>query len=1091
MAAPTDITESSSHRAILSARLAALGLLLNEPEPAILCIRCGFALKPSGGSVSKHLGGHDVSAQARKGLKQLINSLQLDDPNQLSLREDYCEPHPHLMIKSGVACKYCNFRSTSHDLAERHISKVHGRASGDKPGYRNAIRDGVSLQSWSQNGPRSYWIVKAVIASNSSLVIDPIECSPRRRERITMLHDIERRRLKRPEEDGMTIEDEVDDPALVSNWMRRTGWLKTFAGADRRLLSLLDQMPAVNGRDLDLGCYGKSMQYSSAGNERQLAMIGQAVDRFFDRCEDTVLHTEHSIRCWLRSPIAMRPNKAPFELPMRESTKVKYRRLTKKMLFVLVRLYHLDSALREQFLRVQLSEKQCKAVQLLLAAVEKHKRGNPIEQNRNRHRYIEGSQNPTSLDAYIGFEESEEDDSDSDFSEDSADLDHFVTGEQDNKEKKEGLICDNMYAERIITSQRDLTGASILSDELADSVGKLLLFLCTEQFVDNRSSSTFMVYFSGLMSFPSPGTTFDRPGNYTPKLSALIYCSRLCLLEATLPRSGHPSIGWKARPPVGGLKRLNKSRERFMSQGCQAPMGELLSLRSYGRAISRSDGPNFRVSWSDDGNAVTWDAGKQVGELTMDQLRALGRTALNSATNALKRLMYGMTPKIQLASIRDRLSNQTRGYSFVQDPLNQLQAAYLELSSHVCLHQTDGLMASDQWNMANVNRYLAEEVDFLTSFELVMYLRGGQAVRASELFSIMHKNSSSSSRGIYVHEGRIVYVTRHSKARQATNHEFHVARYLPLEDSELLATYLAYVRPFTDMVCRLCLQQKEERQLFFSSFENPATPWTVDMLTKAMRQLTKDVCGIGFGVQIYRQLSIAVTEKHVKQISKPFNRYDDKGPNADIAVAFSWQSGHRPLQRGTAYGIDAAFPDSLQPELLRVYQWASREWHTFLGADNPTLSTTASHISNQENKRRRPSTSLTRSPKRSKTTPDQLYPDEELPAVSIIPAIDIPVVVHGNSSNQTFQRGQYTSTGCFDTNKARSDYEASLQSTVTVDQQPRYDTTSLNTGTFSFQSVEIGGNQDTHHFVTLGPSDFVPTEEKARRAVQAEGRYLH
>ena len=67
---------------------------------------------------------------------------------------------------------------------------------------------------------------------------------------------------------------------------------------------------------------------------------------------------------------------------------------------------------------------------------------------------------------------------------------------------------------------------------------------------------------------------------------------------------------------------------------------------------------------------------------------------------------------------------------------------------------------------------------------------------------------------------------------------------------------------------------------------------------------------------------------------RPFNRCDDKSADADIEVAFAWQSGHRPNQRGTNYGIDAAYPDSLQPALLRVYQWASREWHCFLGLDH-------------------------------------------------------------------------------------------------------------------------------------------------------------
>ncbi|KAF1808266.1 hypothetical protein P152DRAFT_228565 [Eremomyces bilateralis CBS 781.70] len=35
-------------------------------------------------------------------------------------------------------------------------------------------------------------------------------------------------------------------------------------------------------------------------------------------------------------------------------------------------------------------------------------------------------------------------------------------------------------------------------------------------------------------------------------------------------------------------------------------------------------------------------------------------------------------------------------------------------------------------------------------------------------------------------------------------------------------------------------------------------------------------------------------------------------------IAFAWQSGHRPVQRGITYGLDGAFPDTLQPVLLRV-----------------------------------------------------------------------------------------------------------------------------------------------------------------------------
>lgn len=239
-------------------------------------------------------------------------------------------------------------------------------------------------------------------------------------------------------------------------------------------------------------------------------------------------------------------------------------------------------------------------------------------------------------------------------------------------------------------------------------------------------------------------------------------------------------------------------------------------------------------------------------------------------------------------------------------------------------------MRGDRWNMAAVYSYLEMEIQFLLEIMLVMYILAGQGPRSPELFSLEHRNGESTSRGVCVHDGSLVYIIRHAKARKATNNEFQVARYLGSKESRLLATYLIYVRPFTDMLCRVCLKHENGRRRLFASPNSPDTPWKVQMLTNALKALTKDICGSSFGVQIYRLISIAVTEKHVKQVSKPFNRYDDKTVAADIEVAYSWQSGHRPIQRGATYGIDGAFPDSLQPALLRVYRWASEEWQIFM-----------------------------------------------------------------------------------------------------------------------------------------------------------------
>lgn len=55
-------------------RITSLGLYLNQPESAIICIECGFALKADSDRVSQHLREkHGLSRKARWGLNKLIN----------------------------------------------------------------------------------------------------------------------------------------------------------------------------------------------------------------------------------------------------------------------------------------------------------------------------------------------------------------------------------------------------------------------------------------------------------------------------------------------------------------------------------------------------------------------------------------------------------------------------------------------------------------------------------------------------------------------------------------------------------------------------------------------------------------------------------------------------------------------------------------------------------------------------------------------------------------------------------------------------------------------------------------------------------
>jgi hypothetical protein len=234
-----------------------------------------------------------------------------------------------------------------------------------------------------------------------------------------------------------------------------------------------------------------------------------------------------------------------------------------------------------------------------------------------------------------------------------------------------------------------------------------------------------MVYFAGVLGISRDGTTFERPSNYTLKFSALVHMARLCVLEATLPRFSYPLLDWRARPDFSQQKTLDRAREAFLCQGSEAPVGELLSLRAYGCTVSRSDGPAFRVYWPPDGQSVRWDG----GELSMAKPRGIGRKAVVLVNRFLADIFGTLRPDLDMGTLRDKIWEHKKAYSFVHDKTNGLDSRYLKLFERVCANPVDSSMSRNGWNEHAVRRLLKKEEKLLKYIIVMMYLRGGQAPR--------------------------------------------------------------------------------------------------------------------------------------------------------------------------------------------------------------------------------------------------------------------------------------------------------------------------------------------------------------------------
>lgn len=227
--------------------LLGLGLVFSRADDALICSHCMYALKPFGQTVSKHLWEkHSVPAKERSGLNALVLKLKLPDPNTLPTSQDWSPAHPYLALQAGFVCLQCNYRTTSKDLLQRHLSKEHGQGRSDEDLGRGKIWTEVSLQSWSQNGKRNFWIVEPAIDQDMA---QSLHQSPRRQRRLAQVHRAEEERVASRNRNTSTTS---EDPLLSSNWMRRTGWVNMFSDTNRLILLRLAQLPAANGEGLFL-----------------------------------------------------------------------------------------------------------------------------------------------------------------------------------------------------------------------------------------------------------------------------------------------------------------------------------------------------------------------------------------------------------------------------------------------------------------------------------------------------------------------------------------------------------------------------------------------------------------------------------------------------------------------------------------------------------------------------------------------------------------------------------------------------------------------------------------------------------------------
>ncbi|KAH6874606.1 hypothetical protein B0T10DRAFT_541130 [Thelonectria olida] len=381
------------------------------------------------------------------------------------------------------------------------------------------------------------------------------------------------------------------------------------------------------------------------------------------------------------------------KLPANEK---KYRSLFKRCLALSLRAYRMNAEDRKRLAGIRLRTNQAHYLDAIwnhealiaynlaaLDAICQSFEGSMGNSNGDQQRNLSSAEdNSSDGDSNEGSDkEAEEDYDEPALQEEGADiLNDGMTGITGEAGDDEDIDGEEASAGNEIPVPRE-SAAKLL--ELLFGLG---LALCTEPLTDSLPSSTVLVYFSGILDFSTSLQTFLPARSYTSYLSRLIYLQRLLFLKMALPLRGYSVLSIIRRPKTTQLERL---------------------------FLCWSDDDNFRIS--------------------MAEFRLLSDYIIEQTTRLCYELMFDWEASVNLAEVKDDMTNTENDFSFIKHPENNLQHAYLELCERACTARRDSFSRRGRWNWQAVFKYVEKEEALREFLGLGVLMLGGQGPRWPDL----------------------------------------------------------------------------------------------------------------------------------------------------------------------------------------------------------------------------------------------------------------------------------------------------------------------------------------------------------------------
>ena len=140
-----------------------------------------------------------------------------------------------------------------------------------------------------------------------------------------------------------------------------------------------------------------------------------------------------------------------------------------------------------------------------------------------------------------------------------------------------------------------------IQQELSEWLFHLSCSFLADIYPSGNTEDSPLVYFTRVLGVHQQTLMYRTAYLFTPVLAGFIWIGRLFMLEYALPAQAWTILKWPAKASYKDqTTRFKEIRDRYLCRGGFYPMGRMIEMLRYGRAVAQKEGSRGNISWSPD-----------------------------------------------------------------------------------------------------------------------------------------------------------------------------------------------------------------------------------------------------------------------------------------------------------------------------------------------------------------------------------------------------------------------------------------------------------------------------------------------------------